>query len=218
MSAWCRMFRCERAQALVEFTLTLPLLIVLGLGAIEFSNMINAYLVLTHLTREGANLTSRQDESKGTSQWATDVNADLTAVINAASPVIKNTTASETAQWNVIYSMIVENPGANCGFLSDGVTIDRYVIERNNPAPTWTNPTWTYGTLGQTSKIGADGACANVELPNISAMPPFQTLHVIEVFYDYAPSLLTPLGGFIGSILPATFYTRTIFTDVSGTA
>jgi Flp pilus assembly protein TadG len=216
MSGFRRFFFSCRGQALVEFTLTLPLLIVLGLGAIEFGNMINAHLVLTHLTREGANLTSRQTQPKGSSQWATDVNNDLTAAINAAIPVIKNTTPAERTQWNVIYSMIVWNLAANCGFLSDGTTIDRYVIERNNTTGGWTNPTWTYGSLGQTSTIGADGACANVLLPNISAMQPLQTLHVVEVFYDYGPSRLTPIGNFIGSVLPAIFYTKTIFTDVSG--
>ncbi|TMA07626.1 MAG: pilus assembly protein, partial [Deltaproteobacteria bacterium] len=91
MLAFRRIFCSTRGQAIVELTLTLPLLIVLGLGAIEFGNMINTYLVLTHLTREGANLTSRQDGTKGTSAWRDKINADLQAAIDAASPIITST-------------------------------------------------------------------------------------------------------------------------------
>src|SRR5213594_390665 len=117
MLAFRRIFCSTRGQAIVELTLTLPLLIVLGLGAIEFGNMINAYLVLTHLTREGANLTSREDGTKGTSAWRDKINADLTAVIDGASPIIKNTTASERTQWRVTYSMVRWDTvaGASCG-------------------------------------------------------------------------------------------------------
>lgn len=217
MSALRKMLRSQRAQALVEFTLTLPLLIVLGLGAIEFGNMINAHLVLTHLTREGVNLTSREDAIKGTSQWRDEINADLQAVIDAASPIL---TSSNTNQWKVTYSMIVWDTvaGASCGNLNSSVGggPDRYVIERNIPSPAF-NPTWVRGSLGPNdSNIGNDGACANVGLPGIKDMPPLQTLQAVEVFYNYGPSQLTPLGNFIGSFLPPTFYTRTVFTDVSG--
>jgi hypothetical protein len=106
-------------------------------------------------------------------------------------------------------------PGGPCGAnLKDG-TPDSYRIKRSASAG-WTDINWTYGTLGESSKIGNDGACAAELLPGIKDMQPLQTLHVVEVFYNY--SVLTPVGNFIGSILPATFYTRTVFTDVSGTA
>src|SRR2546427_8344559 len=103
MSLLPKPFRSRRGQALIELTLTLPLLIVLGLGAIEFGNMINAYLVLTHLTREGANLTSREDGTKGTSAWKDKINADLQAAVDAASPII---TSTNLTQWKVTYSMV----------------------------------------------------------------------------------------------------------------
>lgn len=220
MSALRRAFHSRRGQALVEFTLTLPLLIVLGLGAIEFGNMINAYLVLTHLTREGANLTSREPGAKGVSTWADNITNDVNAAISAANPVIKNTTPTEQDQWVVIYSMIVKDTSAAAcgGVLTDGQP-DNYRVVRAT-RPTWSvSPQWTYGSLGNEtlSKIGAHGDCASDALgSSVLALPDGLTLHAVEVFYDYGPSLLTPVGNFIGNIVPATFYTRTIFIDVSG--
>ena len=52
MSAIRKVIRSKRAQALVELTLMIPMLIALGLGVVEVGNMINSYLVMTHLTRE----------------------------------------------------------------------------------------------------------------------------------------------------------------------
>lgn len=213
-------FRSNRAQALVEFTLTLPLLIVLGLGAIEFGNMVHSYLVLTHLTREAANLTSRQPGIKGSSTWTTNINNGLDAVISSASPVI-STAGTGPNQWKVIYSMIEWDPGTNCGFLSDGTTEDHYKIRRSNAG--WAaSVDWEDGSLGQASKIGNDGACAsastdtewNAGVKGLTTIG--LTLHVVEVFYDYGPSKLTPVQNFIAAFVPGIFYRRTVFTDITG--
>ena len=44
--------RC--GQALVELALTLPLIIMLVMGTIEFGRMFHSYLVITNASREGA--------------------------------------------------------------------------------------------------------------------------------------------------------------------
>ena len=210
-----RILCSNRAQALVEFTLLMPFLIALGLAVIEFSNIIYNYLVLTHLAREGANVTSREPGIRGSATWASQVNADLNTVVNSASAVIKT---SNRPAWRVTYSMIAWNPAADCGKLSDGKTTDRFVVERNGTAPGWVNPVWTYGELPVTnnSNIGADGACANIALPDINSLTQGQTLHVIETFYDYSPNRLTPVHNFIGAVVPGTFYSRSVFMDIPG--
>lgn len=43
----------KRGQAMVEFALILPLLLLLILGMIDFGRVINAYLVANHASREG---------------------------------------------------------------------------------------------------------------------------------------------------------------------
>jgi hypothetical protein len=51
--------RSNRGQSLVEFSLILPLLLVLALGVIEASYALLDQHVVTRLTREGSNLISR---------------------------------------------------------------------------------------------------------------------------------------------------------------
>ncbi len=49
-----RFFKQEKAQALVEFALALPILLALLWGIIEFGRIINAQMVISNLAREGA--------------------------------------------------------------------------------------------------------------------------------------------------------------------
>jgi hypothetical protein len=213
LSRISRAFGATRGQTLIEFTLLLPFVIALGLAVIEFANIINNYLVLTHLTREASNLVSREPGLRGSSPWAARVDADLNRVINTSSSVIKS---GNRADWRLTYSMIVWDGAANCGFLSNGTTIDRYVVERGSNTPGWVNPVWTYGSLAvpNNSNIGADGVCASVALPSVKSLPQGETLHVIESFYDYTSNRLTPVGNFIGPVVPGMFYTRAVFTDI----
>lgn len=48
--------RCRKGQALVEFALVLPLLMLLILGIVEFGRAWNAKQILTDAAREGARL------------------------------------------------------------------------------------------------------------------------------------------------------------------
>jgi hypothetical protein len=225
-----RALRSNRGQALVELALFLPLLIVLCLGAIEFANMINAHLVLTHLTREGANLVARESGVKGSAAWVANINNDLNLVVKSACPVITfvvdlpSCPATNTAQWIVIYSEVVwdqtpgDCPGAYLPITGvPGGSPDNYRIKRSGWGVTWTN-----GGLSRSSKIGADGACAsassdtqwNASIKGLTAIQ--LRFHVMEVFYDYAPSKLTPAQNFIGAFVPGIFYSKTVFMDVTG--
>lgn len=46
--------KTERGQAIVEMALVLPLLIMLLFGIVEFGRVLNTYIVVTNLSREGA--------------------------------------------------------------------------------------------------------------------------------------------------------------------
>lgn len=46
--------RTERGQAIVEMALVLPLLIMILFGIVEFGRVLNTYIVVTNLSREGA--------------------------------------------------------------------------------------------------------------------------------------------------------------------
>lgn len=48
--------RNEKGQSLVEFSIILPLLLLLLMGILEFGLMLNSYLTINNLAREGARL------------------------------------------------------------------------------------------------------------------------------------------------------------------
>jgi Flp pilus assembly protein TadG len=61
--------RGSRGQSLVEMALTLPLLLLLVFGIIEFGRILNAYIVVTNAAREGARYGAvGEDEAEITSQ------------------------------------------------------------------------------------------------------------------------------------------------------
>jgi Flp pilus assembly protein TadG len=197
-----------------------PLLILLGFGVIEGSNIINSYLVLTHLTREAANLVSRESGNKGSSEWATKINSDLNTVISNATPVINlnGTNPRGPAQFRVYYSMVEWDPSAGIcpgGNIASGAA-DNYRIRRTNAG--WTgNVTWNYGTLNQASGVGAHGTCAYLTLPQVKNLTTSgHRLHIIEVFYDYTPSRLTAAHALIGAFGTGIYSKRSVFLDVAG--
>ena len=49
----------ERGQAMLEFALTAPLLLILLLGLVEFGNGLNSYLTVVSAARDGARLGSQ---------------------------------------------------------------------------------------------------------------------------------------------------------------
>jgi len=68
-----RSIKNNRGQALVEFALVLPVLLLLIIGSMEFGLVINQYMVLAEAAREGA-----RSAALGSS------NATVTAVVRAA--------------------------------------------------------------------------------------------------------------------------------------
>ncbi len=54
-----RRLRSRRGQALAEIAICLPFLLILGLGIIEVSRLLETRHIMSSLTREGANIASR---------------------------------------------------------------------------------------------------------------------------------------------------------------
>lgn len=51
-----KLFRSQRGQAVVEFALVLPLLVLILFGVLEFGRIFHTYIVITNAAREGARL------------------------------------------------------------------------------------------------------------------------------------------------------------------
>lgn len=180
--------RCRKGQSLIELTLIAPLMIFLAYGAIEVGSVISTYLTMSHTSREGANLASR-----GTTPTQT-----LDAIVAASSTTFRS---SNQANWKIIYSKLVQDTTIPCPDPPN--TPCTYRIDSQMPR----------GLLVKNSKLSANGAVNDiVTIPGINGVKAGQTFHVIEVFFDYAPSIVT----FVGKGINTDFYDRTIFTNVSG--
>jgi hypothetical protein len=184
-----QIIRSQKGQSLIELTLIAPLMLLLAYGAVEVGSVISTYLTITHTTREGANLTSRgqiPDQA-------------LNNVIAAAAPTIRPTNQT---QWRVIYSRIIQDPltpcpTEPCKYIVDNTKADGQILK---------------GNLNKASKLGTPGIqVTQTVLPGIQNVKAGQTFDAIEVFYDYAPSIIT----YVGKGINTDFYERTIFTHVS---
>jgi hypothetical protein len=190
MGVWLnKILRSEKGQSLIEISLIAPLMLLLAYGAVEVGSVISTHLTMTHTTREGANLTAR----------GTDPDTALDAIILAAAPTLR---AANNAQWRVIYTRVRQDPtvpclAPPCTFIVDNIDPKGQVVR---------------GGLPQSSKVGTLGSqVTQAQLPGIEGIQPNQGFHVIEVFYDYAPDILT----FVGKGINTDFYERAVFTNVS---
>ncbi len=75
--------RNQNAQALIEFVLILPILLVLVVGAIELGRLFNTKLILTNAAREGAYYMTTHSTA-GTSCDSTCIAGTFTAAYNEA--------------------------------------------------------------------------------------------------------------------------------------
>ena len=185
MTSIQKTLRVNKGQTLIELTFIFPIMLALLYGAIEVGSVISDYLTLTSTTREGANLTSR----------GTPPRTALDAIELAAAPTIRST---NKAQWRIIYSKIIQNPDIPCPPKPCTYKVESQIVD---------------GDFTQNSKLGAVGDNVTV-ISGIGSIDPGQTFHAVEVYYDYAPDVMTYVGS---RLINTTFYDRTIFTNVSGT-
>ena len=180
--------RSQKGQSLIELSLIAPIMVFLAYGAIEVGSVINTYLTMTHTSREGANLASR----------GTAANLALDAIVAASSTTFRST---NQANWKIIYSKLVQDSNIPCP--NPPTTPCTYRI----------NSQVTRGLLVKNSHLSTNGSVNEiVRIPGIDGVKAGQTFHVIEVFFNYAPSIVT----FVGKGIDTDFYDRTIFTNVSG--
>ena len=180
----CRLYS-KKGQTLIELTLIFPLMLALVWGVIEVGSLISAYLTLTSTTREGANLTSR----------GTAPGAALAAIKAAAAPLIRD---NNTSQWKMVYSKIEQDPTIPCAQAPCTYIV---TVQTSN------------GNFVPVSKLGVVGdTVTTADVSGIDTVNPFQVFHSIEIFYDYAPNIMTYIGM---NFIDKTLYDRTIFTNVS---
>lgn len=102
----------RRGQALVETALMLPILILILMGIVEFGRILNAYLIITNASREGARCavvhsTDVEIQSAVNNLTSTLNQSDVTLTIT---PDFVNRTSGSSVTVTVDYSINIITP------------------------------------------------------------------------------------------------------------
>jgi|GEM_PF-386082 len=172
--------RKTRGIATIEFGILLPIFIFLTLPVIDFARAIQANLILTNLTREGASLASRSSQLPQT----------------IMDSLAQTTPPLDMPQRGTIYITKVMGNAENCSKSGTNCSVRNIVLEQYR----WTDG-WGIGGGAPASKVygcgsysGADGACRN--LPSAGTSSPTadtmtgkltdgQVIYVVEGWYRF---------------------------------
>jgi hypothetical protein len=193
----------EDGQALVEFTLSLMLLIVLTLGIIEFSYAMYVKHVLIKMAREGANLISR--------------NTSIYEAGNAMKYMANAPVDLNSSHSRMIFTVIrMGSSGANTGkpviykYRTVGsLSGQNSVISQSGSCTFYTDAGAPGHDYENTSSTDPDGCLANGgTLPAGVVIPNSGQLFLTEVFNQH--TLITPVGN-LNLNVPNTLYASAYF-------
>lgn len=110
-----KLLNSKKGQALVETALTLPLLLLILMGIVEFGRIFNAYLIVTNASREGAryaaiNSTDTTVNSAITNLTQTLDQSQITVTIN---PTQAGRTSGNPVTVTVNYNLQIITPFIN---------------------------------------------------------------------------------------------------------
>jgi TadE-like protein len=195
MTSIAQRLRDARGTALLEFSLVVPLVLVLCLGVVEVSYALLDQHVVTKLTREGSNLISR--------------NTSLQDAVNAltkmsSQPVNFNTTAT------VILSVVKNVNTAGAANFGKPVLYQRYSF--GAVAASSALQTAGAGAFGGPPDYEAANSDNDVSLHVTNLTPglvvPGGLLYVTEIYSRH--QLITPFDRF-GIQVPSTLYSIAYF-------
>jgi hypothetical protein len=191
--------RTERGQALTEFGIVLPLLLLLVLGVIEFGYAIYRSLLIDALAREGSNLISRHTTLM-------DAETALRSAAPAAVPLNSNGC--------IILSVVKLGTGGSNA--NRPIVYQRYRFGSLSASSVLGNqPTGSYGPGPDYTANDADGDSSILiagALPNGLTLSPGESVYVTEVFVNH--QAVSPLANF-GITLPRRRSSRCSFSPAS---
>lgn len=184
--------RASRGAVAVEMALLMPLLVAIALPVFDFARNLQAQMILTNVSREGANLASRA--------LSTFPVQTIMTSLTATTPPL-----NMTANGMIYITMIVGNnncdaKGNNC----TGVVAAQYRWTGGNYHPA--SKLWNCGSGGTSWTTDGSGSCSNV--PSVGKTSPAvstlqgqlwdgQVVYVVESFYRQQPligALNLPFG------------------------
>ena len=184
-------------QAMVEFALVLPFLMVLVLGVTELGYALLDSHVVTKLTRESSNLISRD---------ATIQDA-ATAMVSMSSRPVNFTNGSS----KIIFSVVMKVANGGVPNSNKPILYQRYVYGTYPGTSALT--TAGTGSFGgppdyQANNADTDTRLQITNLPNAATMPSGGMMYVTEIYTRHL--LITPLDRF-GITVPQTLYSIAYF-------
>jgi TadE-like protein len=187
----------SRGQAMVEFALVLPFLMVVVLGVTELGYALLDSHVVTKLTRESSNLISRDST----------IQDAVTAMVSMSSRPVNFTNGSS----KIIFSVVRKVDTTGAANYGKPVLYQRYVY--GSYAGTSALTTSGSGSFGgppdyQASNSDSDTRLQVTNLPNAAAMPLGGMTYVTEIYTRHL--LITPLDRF-GITVPQTLYSIAYF-------
>lgn len=184
-------------QGLVEFALTLPVMLVVALGVIEVSYALLDQHVVTKLAREGSNLISRD----------TSIQDAVTALKSMSTRPVDFTTDAK-----VIFSVIMRVPTVGA------TNFDKDVLRQRHEYGNLAGVQSTLQTVGNGAFRGApdyeavnSDNDANLQITNMPAnliVPLGGMIYVTEVYTKHP--LITPFDKW-GITVPTTLYSIAYF-------
>lgn len=197
-------FQKTKAQSMVEFAISLPILILLFTGMVEFGFMLNAYLSIQDATRASARLFSNETPFEFDSDG--DVVDKVSFYQGAAQYVVDTLTLNareiqlDSARDNILISVITVD-------VDDEV--DPPVIDTITRHPSGSDFYHFYGT------IIPDTTYNDINIENYmttnSSTPVDSGLIIVEIYYSYEGVLKLPWTmPFFSDSSPAMLYASTI--------
>lgn len=166
----------SRGQALVEFALSLPILLFLVMAVIDFGHLIETRLILTNVSREGGSIGSRQ----------TPLDASLTDMLIASGRPVD----LAGVDGKVVITRIVA--GANAG--APDPTIQAQYEQGGLPVQS--------GINGGFVRLGLSPTLhGHLVFNEVNGTADITEVTVVETFYKYRP--ITPLPNMLPGMLTA---------------
>jgi len=185
---------CSSGQSIVEFSIILPLVLVLVLGVVEFSWELLDLHVVTKLTREGSNLISRD----------TSLQAAGTALANMSSRPVDFSNGSK-----MIFSVIKTGVTTGTSNFGKQILYQRYEFGTLSATSALAYTSGSFGGPPEFQAVNADSN-TGLQVTNLPAslVGTGGMIYVTEIFTKHA--LITPWDRF-GFKLPETLYSIAYF-------
>jgi Flp pilus assembly protein TadG len=178
--SWARRLEDERGSALIELAFCLPILIVLVMGLIDFSQMIYIKQAMSGISRQGSNLANRTYTGPTGSM-------PLSTIVSGL--VTQGASLNIGTNGRIILSVVRD-------VSSSPQILDQY------ESPTGISVTSKVGTY--VSGTTSNPATVPSQATPVLTTKQDETIYVTEVFYSYTP--ITPVGKFLKKSLASTFY------------